>query len=357
MFYEVCAMNTKGYKQLKFSDRLKIEALLKAGVRVKEIADVLRVHRSTIYNELKRGQYTHLNSDYTTEERYSPDIAQKRCDENMKKRGVQLKIGNDIKLANYIEDKILNENYSPAAVIGEIKAKGLEGEFNTMICTRTVYSYIDKGVFYKLTNKDLPVKGKRKRKYKKVRRIQKRANAGTSIEKRPFNIESREEFGNWEMDTVVGKRGISKHSLLVLTERKTRYEIIYTLKEHTASAVVDKIDLLEKQYGGKFRTVFKTITVDNGTEFSYAKQLERSLLSEGKRTDLYYCHPYSSWERGTNEVTNKLIRRMYPKGTNFDSVTDQDIEALQNWINDYPRELFDFHTAAEMFAIEIDRVA
>lgn len=347
---------TRGFKQLKLSDRLKLEALLRAGHSKKEIADVLRVHRSTIYNEIKRGQYEHTNSDLTTEMRYSPELAQQRAEENLKARGKQLKIGNDIKLANYIEDKIINEKYSPAAVIGEIKVQGRESEFNTMICTRTLYSYIDKGIFYKLTNKDLPVKAKKKRKYRKVR-TQKRAAAGTSIEKRPPEIDTREEFGNWEMDTVVGARGKGKHSLLVLTERKTRNEIIKKLEEHTAAAVVERINELEKEYGDDFQKIFKTITVDNGTEFAYAEQIEQSILSDGKRIDLYYCHPYSSYERGTNENTNKLIRRMYPKGAIFDGVSDEDIEALTKWINDYPREIFGFHTAAEMFNAELAAIA
>lgn len=347
---------TRGFKQLKLSDRLKLEALLAAGTPKREIADILRVHRSTIYNEIKRGQYEHTKTDLTSEMRYSPDLAQKRAEENLKMRGKQLKIGNDIRLADYIEDKIINEKYSPAAVIGEIKAQGRESDFKTMICTRTLYSYIDKGIFYRLTNKDLPVKAKKKRKYRKLR-TQKRAAAGTSIEKRPPEIETRETFGNWEMDTVAGARGKGTQSLLVLTERKTRNEIIKKLEDRSASAVVAQIDALEKEWGDDFHKVFQTITVDNGSEFAYAGEIERSALSDGKRTDLYYCHPYSSYERGTNENTNRMIRRLYPKGTTFDSVTGEDIEVLTKWINNYPREIFGYHTAAEMFQKELAAIA
>ena len=145
------------FKQLTKADRIKIEALNKAGHSKQEIADQLHVHRSTIYRELKRGTYTALNSDYTTEERYSPDIADDKYRENLKSKGGTLKIGNDIKLANYIEDKIVNEDYSPAAVLGELKAQGREDEFTVTICVTTLYSYIDKGIFLKLTNKNLPV--------------------------------------------------------------------------------------------------------------------------------------------------------------------------------------------------------
>ena len=343
----------KGFKQMKFADRLKLDALKKAGHGAKEIAKILNVHRSTIYNELKRGQYEHLNSDYTTEMRYSPDIAQKKYEENLKARGTQLKIGNDIKYANYLEDKIVKDGYSPAAVLGELKAKGREKEFDTKICVTTFYSYIDKGVFLKITNKDLPVKRHKKNKYKKVRKTQARANAGTSIEKRPEEINKREEFGHWEMDSVIGKKGVSKNALLVLTERKTRDEIVFKLPDHTAEEVVKHLDRLEKEWGDMFPLVFKTITVDNGSEFAFTEKLEASINGENKRTSLYYCHPYSSWERGTNENTNKMVRRKIPKGSNFDNKTDEEIKEIENWINNYPRRILGYHSSKELFEKEI----
>ncbi len=351
--------NKKGSHQLTRADRIKIEALLKEGLSKAKIAKHLGVHRSTIYNELKRGEYEHRNSDWTTEIRYSPDIAQEKAEENLKVRGTQLKIGNDIAYANYIEDKIVNEDYSPAAVLGELKAQGREGEFNTTVCVATLYSYIDKGVFLKLTNKDLPVKKNKKRGYKKVRKQQARAAAGDSIEKRPEEIDQREEFGHWEMDSVIGKRGVSKNVLLVLTERKTRDEIIFKLPDHTDEAVVAALDRLERRYGADmFRQIFKTITVDNGSEFADVNGLERSILEEGeKRTHLYYCHPYSSWERGTNEVTNKMVRRKVPKGTNFDDKTDEEIKKIEGWINSYPRRIHGYRSAGELFTEELEKLA
>jgi IS30 family transposase len=350
--------NRKGSRQLTYTDRIKLEALLKAGINKSRIAAQLGVHRSTIYNELKRGQYEHLNSDYTREIRYSPDIAQDKATDNLKVRGTQLKIGNDIEYANYIEEKIVNEDYSPAAVLGELKAQGREGEFKTRVCVTTLYSYIDKGIFLRLSNKDLPVKRKKKRKYKKVRK-QARAAAGDSIEKRPEEIETREEFGHWEMDSVIGKRGKSKNTLLVLTERKTRDEIIFKLRDHAAESVVEALDMLERRYGTEmFRKVFQTITVDNGTEFADVNGMERSKMRPGeKRTHVYYCHPYSSWERGTNEVTNKLIRRHVPKGVNFDDKTEEEIHEIEKWVNRYPRRIHGYKSAGELFDKEIEKIA
>ena len=138
--------NKKGSRQLTWTDRISIEALKKAGHSVIEIAEQLGVHRSTIYNELKRGEYMHRNSDYTETLSYSPNKAQMKAEENLKARGTQLKIGNDIAYANYIEDKIVNEDYSPAAVLGELKAQGKEGDFSVTVCVTTLYSYIDKGI-------------------------------------------------------------------------------------------------------------------------------------------------------------------------------------------------------------------
>ncbi len=341
------------FKQLTKADRLKIEALVKIGHTAREIADQIGVHISTIYRELKRGKYSHTNTDLTEEERYSPDIAEERYQANLRAKGPALKIGSDYELAEYIEYKIAEEGYSPAATLAEINERGLK--FKTSISKQTLYSYIDKGIFLTLTNKNLPVKRNRKKHNKKVQR-QARAVAGTSIEKRPEDILLREEFGHWEMDTVVGKRGVSKHSMLVLTERKTRQEIIMLLVEHTTEKVVAALDKLEQKWGAMFQRVFKSITVDNGSEFADNDGMKKSVFSDDKRTDIYYCHPYSSYERGSNENQNKLIRRWIPKGTNFDDKTDEDIQMIEDWINNYPREIHGWKSSDTMFQREIRKL-
>ncbi len=341
----------KKFRQLQYIDRLKLERFLKNGYSKKDIAVNLGVCIATVYNELKRGEYDHLLSDYTTEKRYSPQLAQAKYEEGLKSRGTSLKIGNDLKLANYIEDKIVKNGYSPEAVIGEIEAKDLWNEFNVKICTKTVYNYIDKHIFLLLTNKHLPAKRNKKQKYQKIiRRLPRQA--GDNIEKRPAEILKREEFGHWEMDTVKGQLKKSKNSLLVLTERKTRREIILKLSDLTAKAVVKALDSLERKWGEIFKSLFKTITVDNGVEFSLCEAMEKSIY-KGKRTKLYYCHPYSSCERGSNENANKLIRRKIPKGTNFDNKTDEEIEEIEKWINSYPRRIHKFKNAEELFNKEL----
>ncbi len=171
---------------------------------------------------------------------------------------------------------------------------------------------------------DLPRKGEQKPKQKQVKTAS-RPPAGESIERRPIEIFSRTSFGHWEMDSVVGKQK-SKPILLVLTERLTRYEIIIPLPDKTAASVINALNELEKEYGYLFHLVFKTITVDNGSEFSDCKGMERSINGNIKRTKIYYCHPYSSWERGSNENQNKLIRRYFPKGTDFSEVSGESLK-------------------------------
>lgn len=341
-------------KHMSRNDRIAMETLLNAGHSKEEIAEQLHFHRSTIYREYNKGKYIHRNSDYTEEERYSSDLGQKAHDYAQEGKGRALKIGNDRELAEYIEDKIVNDRFSPEAALADVERSGIE--FKTTISLRTLYRYIDNGIFLKLTNKDLPIKSKKKKHNKKVQ-VQKRASAGESIENRPEEAKDREIFGHWEMDTVKGKRGVTKSCMLVLTERKTRDEIIIKIKDQGAASVVEALDRLERKYGDMFYKIFRSITVDNGVEFADYEGLERSVLKEGKRTFVFYCHPYSSWERGTNENNNRLIRRHIPKGVDFEDTTDAEIAYIEEWINNYPRGIFNYKTSAELFEEEIRKLA
>lgn len=333
------------FRHLTRTDRLKIEGMLRAGMSCCAIARELGVHRNTIYNERRKGEYIHRNSDWTEEPRYSADLADMRTRQAETAKGPQLKIGNDRKLADYIEHKIAVERYSPAAVLGEIRAKGLTFSV-TIKSPNTIYSYIDKGIFLHLTNKDLPVRGNKKRTYNRIRTV-KRAPRGESIERRPDEVRNRDSIGHWEMDTVVSARGSTK-ALLVLTERMTRREIIRLLPDKTTASVVRALDLIELGLGGAFPQIFRTITCDNGTEFSDTAGIERSVYG-GSRTKTYFCHPYSSYERGSNENANKLIRRWHPKGSSFEDLTYEQVQALEDWANRYPRKIHGWRSAEDMF--------
>ena len=304
------------FSHLQKRDRYKIEALLNTGHKPQEIADEIHVHVSTIYREIQRARMVQLTTDLEEVDKYNPDEAEKRYRENLSAKGPALKIGKD---------------------------------FETSICVSTLYSYIEKGVFLTLTNADLPEKPKRKRKYRKVREA-KSAAAGDSIDRRPPEVDDRNTFGHWEGDTVYSKKDGSK-ALLVLTERLTRREIIMRIKDRTAESVIKALDRIERKFGADlFAKLFQTITFDNGKEFSDVERLERSALRKGKkRTKVYFCHPYSSFERGSNECQNKMIRRRFPKGTDFGKVSDAEVAKAEAWVNNYPREILGWQTSEILF--------
>lgn len=334
-------------KHLNELERYKIEILLKEKMTLFEIAKRLGRHQRTVEREIQRGTVILLNTYLEPQKEYCADSGQRIYERNARNKGPGLKIGKDHKLARHIEERIVKHKYSPDAVIGEIKAKGLE--FETRICTKTLYNYIDQEVFANITNKDLPVKRyKKKGNYRKVK-IDRRNLKGISIEERPKHIENREEYGHWEMDCVVGKKGDSGAALLVLSERKRREEIIFKIPDKTQVSVINAIDTIEKKLGKRFGEKFKSITVDNGSEFLDFKGLERSVIdAEVQRTKIYFAHPYSSWERGTNENSNKLIRRFIPKGTDIGKLKKKDIKEIEKWMNNYPRRILGYKAPKEV---------
>lgn len=335
-------MRAHGNKNLTYTQRLQLEAYLNAGLSKKEIAQKMSICLTTVYNELKRGAYEHLNGTLWTKSiKYSPNKAQDLADLNAREKGAKLKIGNDYEFVHYVEKRIKEDKLSPCAILGEIKHKGLN--FKTDISKTTMYRYIEMGIFLNVDLADLPCKEKRKKHYRKT--VVKRAPRGTSIEKRPLEIGQRKEFGHWEMDCVIGS---SKTTLLVLSERLSRKEIIMSMPNKKPESVVYCLNVLERRYGKMFRRVFKSITVDNGMEFADCKRLERSIY-KGKRTNMYYCHPYSSYERGTNERLNREIRRKLPKGTDFAKLSKEDIQAVENWVNSYPRSILGYANSSEVF--------
>ena len=334
----------KGYKHLTWHDRLKIDKMKREGAKQCEIAAALHVSESTISRELRRAVYTHMNSNLTTEKRYNPEGAQARYDSNKTAKGTPLKISNDHELAAYIETMIADKKYSPCAVLSEIETRGLQ--FTVTLCRATLYKYIDQEVFLRITNKDLPFQGKR-RKHKTRRVRAARAPRGESIENRPKNINDRSEFGHWEMDLVGGERG-SRSCVLVLTERQTRQEIARKVPDKTDESVLLALNELERKYGPRFLGVFKSITVDNGSEFANCTGMERSIFG-GQRTKCYYCHPRNPQERGSNEKQNQMLRRHFPKGTSFDDVSDDEIERVTDWLNQYPRKLLDWGNSQTLF--------
>lgn len=324
-------------KHLTSSECYKLEILLKAKMRVKEIAKLLNRDISTIYREIKRGTVEFRNSDWSIRKEYSAYYSLNIRQAIMSKSGRRLlypEMSPD--LLSYIQKK-LDDKYSPDAISGELKKAGIY-----TICTQTIYNYISFGIFKSAVYK------RHTRKATTKTRISYNNTRGRSIEERPFHLKER-IYGNWEMDTIVGKQG-SKTALLVLTERVSRFEIIVKLKDKTQKSIISALNKLEKEYKDKFSLIFKSITVDNGVEFLDMASLEKSVYNKlSKRTTIYYAHPYCSWERGSNENNNKLIRKFIKKKTDIKKFSVAYIKKIQDWINNYPRKLFNYKSAKDIF--------
>lgn len=326
---------------MTYPERIRLETMLRFKVPVAQIARELGCCRQTIYNEIKRGQYEHEVNGFL-ELRYSADKGQQLHEKACQNKGSDLKIGKDIAYADFLEEKILKKKRSPAAALAEARAAG----FTTSICKTTLYTYIDQGVFYALTNNDLWEKPHRKKRNEKPEsRIS--HPQFPSIEKRPAHINERQDLGHWEIDLVLGKQ-TSKAALMVMTERITREIIIRKIPNKKAATIVAELDKLEKAMPD-FRKKVQTITTDNGTEFLDYEGMRRSIY-EGERCEIYYCHSYASWEKGTIERNNRIIRRFFPKGTDFTKVTKKQVAAVQDWMNNYPRKILNWKTPMEMTA-------
>lgn len=347
-----CNTKRQDYKHLSESERYKIEALLEGKNKVDEIARILKRNRSTIYREIKRGTVRRVQSDLSERKQYRANVGQDYYVKQGRNKERSLKIGKDRRLEKYIRDKLIKEKFSPDAIIGQIKEKGLK--FEGMISTKTLYNYIDAGIFSGISNKNLWEKRKnKKRKYKTVVRVCSKNRMARSIDDRPEHVNNRLEYGHWEGDCVKGPLG-SKDGLFTLTERKTLEEIIIKLKRMTQWQIKRALDRLEKKYGCKFKIKFKTITFDNGVEFLNWESLELSRIFPGeRRTTTYFAHPYSSWERGTNENQNRIIRRFIPKGTDMADINHYEVKRIENWMNNYPRKKLGYKTPKQVAKVHL----
>jgi len=323
----------KKHKHILEKDRYVIEQMLNARQEKSAIIEVIGCTPKTLDREIKRGTHQYLDSrTYEIHEKYSFDVGQRKHDEKAANKGRYAKINDAPELREYLENKIKKEKYSPEAALMASKIDG----FDVAISVKTLYNNIDSGEI-DVSRADLLRKDGWKQNKEKPRKSLKNLK-GEIIENRPAEANDRSEYGHWEMDLIVSCKG-GKHALLTLTERKKRKEIIIRLPNKTQRAVKRALDRLERRYGNDFKKIFKTITVDNGSEFLDFASLEKSCKSDSKRFKMYYAHPYSSWERGSNENANGIIRRFFPKGTDFGKVNLAEIQKVENWMNDYPRRI------------------
>lgn len=316
-------------KYLSYRQRVMIETLYKAKMPVKSIADMTGVCFSTVYKELKRGAVELLDSQLHPYTSYSADVAQQRFEYAQTSKGRPLKIGSDHAYAAYLEHMIKDKRYSPAAAIAAARKAG----FTTSVCYTTLYSYIEHG-YIGISYKQLPY-GRGKRKDKPEEKKPHKVPEAPSIDVRPDYINNRSELGHWEMDCICGKQGTTA-ALLCLTERVSRVELIRLLPDKTAARVVSVLADLTQHYD------IKTLTVDNGSEFRDYHGMKRYV------DEVYYCHPYCSSERGSNENANRIIRRWVPKGSVISDYSPEYIQMVQDWLNAMPRRLLGYDSASKL---------
>ena len=307
------------YQQLTQTQRYQIYALLKMGHNQREIAGVIGVHRSTISRELQRN---------LGQRGYRPKQAHRKALE--RRSHARYRIQPDT--WDEIEAKI-RMDWSPEQISGWLsKYEAIQ------ISHEWIYQYIlaDKrmgGDLYR----HLRCQKKRRKHYGSYDRRGKLTNR-VSIDERPQFIEQRRRIGDWEVDTIVGKR--HRQAIVTLTERKSRLVLLRKVSRRTAELVSDAvIGLLQPHSERSY-----TLTGDNGKEFAEHQRIAREL-----GVDFFFAHPYAAWERGTNENTNGLVRQYIPKKRDFSSVADEDLDRIMYKLNHRPRKCLDFMSPFEVF--------
>jgi len=310
------------YKQLNQAQRYQIEILKKAGKNQKEIAALLGVSESTISRELTRNQ---------GKKGYRPKQAQIKAD-NRKKQAVKaLKMTPTLILL--IEAKILLD-WSPEQVSGQ-----LGNELGILISHERIYQHIwaDKRHGGTLYTHLRQCHKQRKKKYgSKDKRGQIRNRV--SIDERPAIVAEKTRIGDWEIDTVIGQN--HQGALVTIVDRVSKFTLIKKVDSKHAEVVTAATITLLQPYLDKTLT----ITADNGKEFAGHETLKEQLSA-----NVYFAHPYCSWERGLNENTNGLIRQYFTKGSSFENITDDEVEAVMNKLNHRPRKTLKFKTPHTVF--------
>lgn len=310
------------YHRLTQEERYQIYALKKEGLSQSAIARNIGKNKSTISRELKRNR---------GQKGYRPKQAHKLYVQREKSKLKHIRLGK--KQIEYIEEKI-QLKWSPVQISWRMEIEGIK-----RVSHESIYQYLQKdkengGSLYK----HLRHKSKKyKKRYGSNDRRGQIANK-CSIEDRPDIVDKKERIGDLEIDLVIGKD--HKQALVTVVDRKSKFTIIKKIEHKKASTV--KEALIEMILPIKQWT--HTITSDNGKEFSAFEEVSKVL-----NTDYYFCHPYSSWERGLNENTNGLIRQYFPKGSSFKEITQSQVIDVQNSLNYRPRKSLGFKTPFEVF--------
>ncbi len=315
--------------QLTLEQRYKIETYKNIGKRVIEIAEYIGRDKSVIYREINR------NSDGRSGI-YKADLAHRKAQKRHQDKPKKCKFTQEV-LNNVLH--YLEQDYSPEQIVGRSIIDGKE-----MVSHERIYQHIwqDKRSGGKL-HKHLRTKGKKYRKRGHSKDSRGLITNRVDISKRPNIVDKKERIGDLEIDLVIGKD--HKGALLTINDRATGILFMGKIDHKESQAVTAKtIELLEE-----WKPILHTITSDNGKEFANHEQ-----ISENLEINYFFAKPYHSWERGANENLNGLVRQYFPKKTNFESITQEQINRVVNILNNRPRKRFGFKTPNEVFAQKIN---
>ena len=319
------------YHQITSAERLTLATLRKQHRSCREIAEAMERHRSTIYRELKRNRCS-----YDEGYRYERADDQARLRRKNSRRNCRL-TAEDWRLI----EQLIGQDLSPEQISGFLQRHGRLTVSHETIYKRIWWDKRHGGTLYRHL-RQRPKFRKRYGTYEKRGRV----TGKRHISERPAAVDSRQEIGHWEMDTVVGKGG--KHCVVTLVERVTGCVLIGKLRRRTVAALNRR--LLEMIRG--LPSLFKTITADNGTEFHGFRQIEHLT-----GTTIYFATPYHSWERGTNENTNGLIRQYIPKTDPMTTLSQAHCDEIATKLNNRPRKRHHFHTPIEVLERHLSRLS
>jgi len=326
---------------LTHKERIQIETLLNENKSKAYIAKTLNRSRSTFTREINKWVQN-------IGDKYSADLAHWNAkDDYLNKRNLD-KISTYNKLRFYVYKGLLS-NWTPEQIAGRIK-KDYPNDPIMSISHESIYRYIYTHPQASLNKKliKLLVRKKTRRIPPKKRRVTgSKITSQVSIDNRSKHIDLRNEIGHWEGDLMIGKD--HKSAIGTIVERKSRYTLIIKLKARNSIEVAKMFSKKLNQLNPLFK---KTMTYDNGIEM--AKHL---LITQKTGIKIYFAHSYSSWERGTNENTNGLIRRYLPKGTNFNEIDKKMLQIIQEKLNSRPRKIIGYKTPKEIMDSELKFVA
>lgn len=324
------------YQQLTIEEREKIQSGLWEGKSLRDIALVLGRDPSTISRELNRN----IKGE---QRRYAPRMAQERACERIRKRGQRPRLKNQV-IRDYVVQKLKEEDYSPEQIAGTLPIEHGGLSISPEAIYQFIYAQYRRSGWGHCIGEDLRMYLKRQHKIRKPKFVRFSESRGpvrnrVFIDERPREVDTRNVPGHWEGDSMVSRRSLV--GLNTLVERATGLVFISKIRNTTAEETTRVVTRRLKYLPSRLR---KTLTVDNGHENAGHEDITKEI-----ETRIFFAHPYHSWERGTNENTNGLIRWYLPKGTDFATVSEERIREIEYRLNTRPRKRLGWETPLQVF--------